>query len=270
MGQERLSDTIFCITVDRVTIVCIIQFFAELIMSPEFYSRWKFHYKLGFLMLAVMQAFFSCLFLRFNLLSIKGAVLLLSFVVYMALIVTLKLHDLYSRNSYSLIKTEVLLVVALGLAFAVILCITEGVSAIPFVMVECLLTIIIYVLWMRIMRLWLKRHFCPHQYVCVADDDNYSGDFMELDSLDGNIFSSAKYFNSDDDQDITDYMQLFKVGIMAITSVSLDTYRNMLNICHKFNAMAFLTEKPQLPEYESSIREVYIGGRKLWLYLPLN
>ena len=46
--------------------------------------------------------------------------------------------------------------------------------------------------------------------------------------------------------------------------------RNLLNICHKFNAMAFLTEKPQLPEYENSIREVYVGGRELWLYLPLN
>lgn len=221
-------------------------------------------------MLAVMQAFFSYLFLRFNLLSIKGAVLLLSFVVYMALIVTLKLHNLYSRNSYSLIKTEALLAVALGLAFAVILCITEGVSAIPFIMVECLLTIILYVLWMHIMRLWLRRHFCPHQYVCVADDNNYSGDLMKLDSLDGNIFSSGRFFNSDDDQGITDYMQLFKVGVMAIASVPLDTYRSMLSICQKFNAMAFLTEKPQLPEYESNIREVYVGGRKLWLYLPLN
>ena len=239
-------------------------------MSPEFYSRWKFHHRLGIFMLAVMQAFFSCLFLRFNLISIKGAVLMLSFVIYMALIVGLKLYDLYSKNSYNLIKTEALIAVALGLASVVILCITDGVSAIPLVMAECLLTIVIYVLWMRIMRFWLKWDFCPHQYVCVADDDNYSGDLMELDSLDGNIFSSGKFFNSDDDQDITDYMQLFKVGIMAIARVPLDTYRNMLNICHKFNAMAFLTEKPQLPEYESNIREVYVGGRKLWLYLPLN
>ena len=239
-------------------------------MSPEFYSRWKFHHKLGILMLALMQAFFSCLFLRFNLISIKSAVLILSFGIYMALIVVLRLHDLYSRNSYNLIKTEALLAVALGLMSAAVLCITEGVSAIPFVIVEFLLTIVIYVLWMRIMRFWLKRHFCPHQYVCVADDDTYSGDLLELDSLDGNIFSSGRYFNSDDDQGITDYMQLFKVGIMTIANVPLDTYRKMLNICHKFNAMAFLTEKPQLPEYESNIREVYVGGRKLWLYLPLN
>ena len=239
-------------------------------MSLEFYSRWRFHHKIGILMLAAMQAFFSCLFLRFNPFSIKGIVLIVSSIIYMALIVMLKLYDLYSRNSYNLIKTVALIAAALGLVAAVVLCITEGVSAIPFAIVECFLTIVIYVLWMRIMKLWLKRHFCPHQYVCVADDDNYSGDLMKLDSLDGNIFSSGRYFSSDDDQGITDYMQLFKVGIMAIASVPLDTYRNMLNICHKFNAMAFLTEKPQLPEYESSIREVYIGGRKLWLYLPLN
>ena len=239
-------------------------------MSPEFYSRWKFHHKLGILMLAVMQAFFSCLFLRFNLLSIKGIVLMVSYAIYMALIVMLKLYDLYSRNVYNLIRIEAALAAALGLASAAILGITEGVSAILFTIVECFLTIVIYVLWIRIMRLWLKRHFCPHQYVCVADDDNYSGDLMKLDTLDGNIFSSGKYFNSDDDQDITDYMQLFKVGVMAIANVPLDTYRNLLNICHKFNAMAFLTEKPQLPEYENSIREVYVGGRELWLYLPLN
>ena len=239
-------------------------------MSPEFYSRWKFHHKLGILMLAVMQAFFSYLFLRFNLLSIKGIVLTISVIIYMALIVGLKLCDLYSRNSYDLIRIEVLIAAALGLVSAIVLCITEGVGAIPFVIAECLLTIVIYVLWIHIMKLWLRRHFCPHQYVCVADDDNYSGDLMELDSLDGNIFSLGKYFNSEDDQDITDYMQLFRVGVMAIASVPLDTYINMLNICHKFNAMAFLTEKPQLPEYENSIREVYVGGRKLWLYLPLN
>lgn len=239
-------------------------------MSPEFYSRWKFHHKLGILMLAVMQAFFSCLFLRFNLLSIKGIVLMVSYAIYMALIVMLKLYDLYSRDVCNLIRIEAVLAAALGLASAVILCITEGVSAVPFVMVECLLTIILFVLWMHIMRLWLKRHFCPHQYVCVADDDNYSGDLMKLDALDGNIFSSGKYFNSEDEQDITDYMQLFRVGVMAIASVPLDTYRSMLSICQKFNAMAFLTEKPQLPEYERNIREVYVGGRKLWLYLPLN
>lgn len=239
-------------------------------MSPEFYSRWKFHHKIGILMLAVMQAFFSCLFLRFNIFSIKGIVLIVSIIIYMVLIVMLKLYDLYSKKTKVLIRKEAAVAAALGLGAAIVLSITEGVSVIPFVIVECLLTIVIYVLWTRIMRLWLKRHFCPHQYVCVADDDNYSGDLMKLDALDGNIFSSGKYFNSEDEQDITDYMQLFRVGVMAIASVPLDTYRNMLNICHKFNAMAFLTEKPQLPEYDNNIREVYVGGRKLWLYLPLN
>ncbi len=221
-------------------------------------------------MLAAMQAFFSCLFIRFNLISAKGIVLAISFAIYMALIVVVKLYDLYSRKAKTLIRTEAVIAVALGVVAGIILQITEGASAIPFVILECLLTVIVYIIWMRIMKLWFKRHFCPHTYVCIGDNDYEIGGLMEMNRLDSNIFSSGKYFESGDEQGVIEYMELFKVGIMVLSDVSQDIYRNMLGICYRLNAMAFMIEKPQLPEYESSIREVYIGDRKLWLYLPLK
>ena len=239
-------------------------------MSPEFYSRWKFHQKIGIFVLAVMQAFFSCVLISFNLFSIEGIVMIISFAIYMTFVVTLKLYDLYSRRVYDLIRVEAGVAIAIGLVASAVLFVQEGSSASIHAVFECLLTIVIYILWLNIMKFWLKRHFCPREYVCVGEGNDSTSELMDLNHLDRNIFSSGKYFKSDDLQGITGYMQLFKIGFMVIAHVSLDTYRNMLGICHNYKAMAFLTEKPLLPEYEGSIREVYIGGRKLWLYLPQN
>ena len=239
-------------------------------MSHEFFSRWKLHQKLGILVLAGIQAFFSYLLLGFDMSLIKGIVLLVCFAIYMTLIVILKLYDLYSRKSYELMGTQAVTAIALGLAAMLAMYIFEGAGSVTFVIVECLLTIVIYALWMLIMRLWFKRHFCPHEYVCVGDGDSDASELMKLEKLDGAVFSKGTYFKAADDKDISGYMEMFRVGIMVISKVNRDTCSNMLSICRRFNAMAFLAEKPELLEYESNIREVYIGGRKLWLYLPQN
>lgn len=239
-------------------------------MSPEFFSRWKFHQRAGIIALAVMQAFISCVLIKFNIFSIRGIVLAIYIAVYMAFIVAFKLSDLYSRNIPSLIRIDSILAAVVCMVMAIVLFFAEGASALIYAIFECVLTIAVYVLWMRLMKLWLKRQFCPREYVCVGDDDGNASELLELKRLDSSIFSTGKFFRSEDNQDITDYMKMFRIGIMVISKVSQDTYKNMLEICHKFNAMAFLTEKPGLQEYESSIREVHVGGRTLWLYLPQN
>ena len=239
-------------------------------MSPEFYSRWRFHQKLGILVLTGMQAFVSFLFLKSNIASIKGLVLVIYIAVYIAMIVKLKLNDLYSRRACELVRAEAVLAISLGLITGIALSLVDVIGAVSFAIIEILTSIVIYICWLHFMKFWLRRHFCPHEYICVSDDDGSTDGFMELNQLDGNIFSAGRHFKSTDRESIIDYMGLFRVGIMAISKVSVDTYSNMLSICNRFNAMAFMTEKPQLPEYESNIREVYIGGRKLWLYLPQN
>ncbi len=239
-------------------------------MSPEFYSRWKFHQKLGTLVLTGMQAFFSFLFMKLNIASVKGIILVIYIAVYIAMIVKLRLNDLYSRRFRKLIRAEAVLAISLGLIVGIVSCLTGVIGAASFTIIEILASIIIYILWLFFMKFWLKRHFCPHTYVCIGDNHSGTGGLMEMDQLDGNIFSSGKYFDPGDEQGLIEYMELFKVGIMVLSDFSQDIYRNMLGICHRLNAMAFMIEKPQLPEYESNIREVYIGDRKLWLYLPLK
>ena len=239
-------------------------------MSPEFFNRWSFHQKIGILALLLMEALFSCLLIRFDLLSVQGFVLASYVAVYMALIVKLRLYDLYGKSKRDLIRLESALATALGVIAAIVMFIAEGAYSIPLVLCECLLTIATYVLWMNGMKRWIRREFGPHEYICVGNDDDSPEELMNLNKADGNIFSSGKYFKAVDGLEILDYMKLFRIGIMVITGLSADTCRDMLRICQRCNAMAFFVEKPNPAEYQGDIREVYIGGRKLWLYLPQN
>ena len=239
-------------------------------MSPEFFNRWSFHQKIGILALLLMEALFSYLLIRFDLLSVRGFVFTFYIAAYMVLIVMIRLYDLYGRSTSDLIRFEAILAAALGIIAAIALFIAEGTYSIPLALLESLLSIAIYLLWMIGMKRWIRREFGPHEYICVGNDDDSPEELMNLNKADGNIFSSGKYFKAADGLEILDYMKLFRIGIMVITGLSADTCRDMLRICQRCNAMAFFVEKPNLAEYQGDIREVYIGGRKLWMYLPQN
>ena len=43
-------------------------------MNPELFNRWSFHQKIGNLALLLMEALFSCLLIRGDLLPVRGSV----------------------------------------------------------------------------------------------------------------------------------------------------------------------------------------------------
>ena len=90
-------------------------------MSPEFFYRWSFHQKIGILALLLMEALFSCLLIRFDLLSVRGFVFTFYIAAYMVLIVMIRLYDLYGRSTRDLIRFEAILAAALGIIAAIAL-----------------------------------------------------------------------------------------------------------------------------------------------------